>query len=166
MGAGCREAGLAEIKRQGGVVLAGGARAPAAGAGFFVQPTVVAIDHAAPIVQTELFVPILYVCKFATLDEAIAMNNGVPQGLSSSLFTTDMRATFKWLGAAGSDCGIVNVNCGTSGAEIGGAFGGNKDTGGGRESGSDSWKQYCRRSTCTINFTDALPLAQGVTFDV
>ena len=160
------EAGLAEIKRQGGVVLAGGARAPAAGAGFFVQPTVVAIDHAAPIVQTELFVPILYVCKFATLDEAIAMNNGVPQGLSSSLFTTDMRATFKWLGAAGSDCGIVNVNCGTSGAEIGGAFGGNKDTGGGRESGSDSWKQYCRRSTCTINFTDALPLAQGVTFDV
>ena len=131
------EEGLAEIRRQGGTVLTGGGRAPAAGAGFFVQPTVVAIDHAAPIVQTELFVPILYVCKFATLDEAIAMNNGVPQGLSSSLFTRDMRATFQWLGPAGSDCGIVNVNCGTSGAEIGGAFGGNKDTGGGRESGSD-----------------------------
>ena len=131
------EEGLVEIRRQGGTVLTGGGRAPTAGAGFFVQPTVVAIDHAAPIVQTELFVPILYVCKFSTLDEAIAMNNGVPQGLSSSLFTRDMRATFKWLGAGGSDCGIVNVNCGTSGAEIGGAFGGNKDTGGGRESGSD-----------------------------
>ena len=131
------EEGIAEIRRQGGTVLTGGGRAPAAGAGFFVQPTVVAIDHAAPIVQTELFVPILYVCKFSTLEQAISMNNGVPQGLSSSLFTRDMRATFKWLGAGGSDCGIVNVNCGTSGAEIGGAFGGNKDTGGGRESGSD-----------------------------
>ena len=164
------EAGLAEIGRQGGVVLVGGGRgAPAdaaAAGGFFVLPTVVAIDHAAPIVQTELFVPILYVCKFRTLDEAIAMNNGVPQGLSSSLFTADMRATFKWLGPAGSDCGIVNVNCGTSGAEIGGAFGGEKDTGGGRESGSDSWKQYCRRSTCTINYSETLPLAQGVSFDV
>jgi len=158
------EDGIAEITKQGGSVLYGGKRRE--GPGNFVEPTIVAIDHAAPIVQTELFVPILYVCKFSTLDEAMAMNNGVPQGLSSSIFTTDMRSVFKWIGPSGSDCGIVNVNCGTSGAEIGGAFGGEKDTGGGRESGSDSWKQYMRRSTCTINYTDKLPLAQGVNFDL
>ena len=124
------------------------------------------IDHAAPIVKTELFVPILYVFKFKTLEEAIAINNEVPQGLSSSIFTTNVGAAFTWMGPSGSDCGIVNVNVGTSGAEIGGAFGGEKDTGGGRESGSDSWKQYMRRSTCTINTTDKLPLAQGVSFDL
>jgi aldehyde dehydrogenase family 7 protein A1 len=117
-------------------------------------------------VQTELFVPILYVTKFATFEEAVALNNGVPQGLSSSLFTRDMRNVFKWIGHAGSDCGIVNVNAGTSGAEIGGAFGGHKATGGGTESGSDSWKQYMRRGTCAVNYTDKLPLAQGVKFDV
>ena len=133
---------------------------------FCVQPALVAIGAAAPIVQEELFVPILHVIKFDTFEEAVALNNGVPQGLSSSLFTRDMRTVFKWMGPGGSDCGIVNVNAGTSGAEIGGAFGGEKDTGGGRESGSDSWKQYMRRSTCTINYTDKLPLAQGVVFDV
>jgi aldehyde dehydrogenase family 7 protein A1 len=166
--------GLAEIRAQGGRVLAGGAvlrgDAAALGAanagGFFVQPTLVEISANAPIVQTELFVPILYLIKFSSFEEAVALNNGVPQGLSSSLFTRDMRTVFQWMGPAGSDCGIVNVNAGTSGAEIGGAFGGEKDTGGGRESGSDSWKQYMRRSTCTVNYSNSLPLAQGVVFDV
>ena len=166
--------GLAEIARQGGRVLVGGrvlhGDAAALGAesagGFFVEPTIVEIAASAPIVQTELFVPILYVMKFSTFEEAVALNNGVPQGLSSSLFTRDMRNVFKWVGPSGSDCGIVNVNAGTSGAEIGGAFGGEKDTGGGRESGSDSWKQYMRRATCTINYSDAMPLAQGVVFDM
>jgi aldehyde dehydrogenase family 7 protein A1 len=157
--------GLATIAAQGGVVLAGGA-VYADRPGNYVAPTLVAIDHAAPVVQTELFVPILYVCKFATFEQAVAMNNGVPQGLSSSLFTSSMQLSFAWVGPGGSDCGIANVNCGTSGAEIGGAFGGEKETGGGRESGSDSWKQYMRRGTCTINHSDALPLAQGVKFDI
>jgi aldehyde dehydrogenase family 7 protein A1 len=158
------EDGLAEIQKQGGKILVGGKRIERAG--NFVEPTIVEISPEADIVKTELFVPILYVMKFKTLDEAIAINNSVPQGLSSSIFTRDMRSVFTWLGPSGSDCGIVNVNVGTSGAEIGGAFGGEKDTGGGRESGSDSWKQYMRRSTCTINYTDNLPLAQGVSFDV
>jgi len=158
------EDGLAEIAKQGGKVLTGGKRRP--GPGNFVEPTIVEIAPTAEIVKTELFVPILYVMKFATLEEAIELNNSVPQGLSSSLFTRDMRSVFKWVGPTGSDCGIVNVNAGTSGAEIGGAFGGEKDTGGGRESGSDSWKQYMRRATCTINYTDKLPLAQGVSFEV
>ena len=116
------------------------------------------------IVQRETFAPILYVLKFKTFEEAIAINNGVEQGLSSSLFTADIGKLFKWIGPKGSDCGIVNVNIPTSGAEIGGAFGGNKATGSGRESGSDSWKQYMRRSTCTINYGRDLPLAQGITF--
>jgi len=154
--------GLEEIKKQGGRILFGGS--PIEGPGNYVQPTIVEIDPSAPIVKTELFVPILYVMKFKTFEEAVAMNNSVPQGLSSSLFTTDMKSVFKWMGPRGSDCGIVNVNVGTSGAEIGGAFGGEKDTGGGRESGSDSWKQYMRRSTCTVNFSSALPLAQGISF--
>lgn len=166
--------GLDEIRKQGGKILAGGnvlrGNAAALGAanagGFFVEPTLVEISGDAPIVQTELFVPILYVIKFATFEEAVALNNGVPQGLSSSLFTRDMRNVFKWMGPSGSDCGIVNVNAGTSGAEIGGAFGGEKETGGGRESGSDSWKQYMRRSTCTVNYSNKLPLAQGVQFDI
>lgn len=158
------EEGLAEIAKQGGKVLTGGKRIDRAG--NWVEPTIVEISHTAPITKTELFVPILYIMKFSTLEEAITINNSVPQGLSSSIFTTDVRAAFRWMGPTGSDCGIVNVNVGTSGAEIGGAFGGEKDTGGGRESGSDSWKQYMRRSTCTINYTDKLPLAQGVSFDV
>jgi len=130
--------GLVEIKKQGGKILAGGNVIK--GAGNYVEPTIVSISHDAPIVQHEIFAPIVYVFKFKTLDEAIKMNNGVPQGLSSSLFTKNLQNMFKWVGPLGSDCGIVNCNIGTSGAEIGGAFGGEKETGGGRESGSDSWK--------------------------
>ncbi|KRX07720.1 Aldehyde/histidinol dehydrogenase [Pseudocohnilembus persalinus] len=155
--------GIEEIKKQGGKILYGGKTVNRPG--NFVMPTIVEIDHRAPIVQTELFMPILYVMKFDTIEEAIKINNNVPQGLSSSLFTNDVKNVFKWTGPSGSDCGIVNVNIGPSGAEIGGAFGGEKETGGGRESGSDAWKQYMRRSTCTINYGKDLPLAQGVKFD-
>ena len=116
------------------------------------------------IVHTETFAPILYVLTYDTLDEAIALNNAVPQGLSSSIFTTDVREAERFLAADGSDCGIANVNIGTSGAEIGGAFGGEKQTGGGRESGSDAWKAYMRRATNTVNYSSELPLAQGVHF--
>jgi aldehyde dehydrogenase (NAD+) len=119
-----------------------------------------------PITCEETFAPILYLFEFDSLDEAIAMNNGVPQGLSSSIFTLNMRTAETFLSAAGSDCGIANVNIGTSGAEIGGAFGGEKETGGGREAGSDSWKAYMRRQTNTLNWGTALPLAQGVEFDL
>lgn len=118
------------------------------------------------MVQTETFAPILFLFKIKDIDEAIKYNNNVPQGLSSSLFTNDIGNYFKWIGPLGSDCGLVNCNIGSSGAEIGGAFGGEKETGGGRESGSDAWKQYMRRSTCTINFSKDLPLAQGIKFDV
>ena len=114
----------------------------------------------------EIFAPIVYVFRFQTLDQAIQYNNGVPQGLSSALFTKNLQNMFKWVGPLGSDCGLVNCNIGTSGAEIGGAFGGEKETGGGRESGSDAWKQYMRRSTCTVNYGTTLPLAQGVKFDI
>ena len=158
--------GIKEIKAQGGKVLYGGTEHETLKNGNFVVPTIVEIDHNADIVKTELFVPILYVFKFKDLDEAIAMNNSVPQGLSSSMFTKNMQNVFKWTGPNGSDCGLVNVNVGTSGAEIGGAFGGEKETGGGRESGSDSWKQYMRRSTCTINYGNELPLSQGVKFEL
>jgi len=116
-------------------------------------------------VQTETFAPILYVMKFSTLDEALQLQNAVPQGLSSSIFTTNLKTAEAFLSAAGSDCGIANVNIGTSGAEIGGAFGGEKETGGGRESGSDAWKAYMRRQTNTINYSNSLPLAQGIKFD-
>ena len=118
------------------------------------------------IVQHETFAPILYIMKYKTLDEAIAMQNGVPQGLSSAIMTTSLREAEAFLSQAGSDCGIANVNIGTSGAEIGGAFGGEKETGGGRESGSDAWKIYMRRQTNTINYTNKLPLAQGIKFDL
>lgn len=118
-----------------------------------------------PIVRKETFAPILYVVEYDTLERAIALNNEVPQGLSSAIFTNSLRASERFLSTAGSDCGIANVNIGTSGAEIGGAFGGEKDTGGGRESGSDAWKNYMRRQTCTINFGTALPLAQGIRFE-
>jgi len=154
--------GLELVKKDGGVIVQGGNVVP--GPGYFVEPTIVAINHDAPIVRTELFVPILYVIKYNTLEEAIAWNNEVPQGLTSSLFTSNPSSIFTWIGPTGSDCGIVNVNIGTSGAEIGGAFGGEKETGGGRESGSDSWKQYMRRQTCTINYGKGLPLAQGINF--
>ena len=156
--------GIDTIRQQGGVILTGGnvIERP----GFFVQPTIVEIHHSAPIVMDELFVPILYLIKFSTLDEAIAINNEVPQGLSSGLFTMNMRNMWQWLGPNGSDCGLVNVNMATSGAEIGGAFGGEKETGEGRESGSDSWKQYMKRSTCAINYSNSLSLAQGVQFNI
>jgi aldehyde dehydrogenase (NAD+) len=118
------------------------------------------------IVQHETFAPILYLMKYTDLDEAIAMQNGVPQGLSSAIMTTNMREAEQFLAVSGSDCGIANVNIGTSGAEIGGAFGGEKETGGGRESGSDAWKAYMRRQTNTINYSNTLPLAQGIKFDL
>jgi aldehyde dehydrogenase family 7 protein A1 len=159
------EDGIEEIKKQGGRILTGGKRMERAG--FYVEPTIVAMDDAfAAITKEELFVPILYVFKFKTFEEAVAINNHVPQGLSSSLMTKNMQNVFRWVGPTGSDCGIVNVNAPTNGAEIGLAFGGEKETGGGRESGSDSWKQYMRRATCTINFGNNIPLAQGVKFDV
>jgi len=116
------------------------------------------------VVHNETFAPILYVLTYDELDDAIAMNNAVPQGLSSSIFTTDVREAERFMSADGSDCGIANVNIGTSGAEIGGAFGGEKETGGGRESGSDAWKAYMRRATNTVNYSSELPLAQGVHF--
>lgn len=156
--------GIEEIKAQGGVVVAGGNVIDRPG--FFVQPTLVESRHDAPIVHQELFVPILHLIKFSTFEEAVAINNEVPFGLSSSIFTKNMQHVFEWVGPNGSDCGLINVNMGTSGAEIGGAFGGEKDTGEGRESGSDSWKQYMRRGTCSINYSSELPLAQGVKFDL
>ncbi|HZI63756.1 MAG TPA: aldehyde dehydrogenase family protein, partial [Thermoanaerobaculia bacterium] len=119
-----------------------------------------------PITCEETFAPILYLFEFDTLDEAIAMHNAVPQGLSSAIFTLNLRSAERFLAVTGSDCGIANVNIGTSGAEIGGAFGGEKETGGGREAGSDSWKAYMRRQTCTVNWGADLPLAQGVEFEV
>eukprot|EP01117_Protostelium_nocturnum_P014614 TRINITY_DN557_c0_g1_i1.p1 TRINITY_DN557_c0_g1~~TRINITY_DN557_c0_g1_i1.p1 ORF type:complete len:514 (+),score=227.72 TRINITY_DN557_c0_g1_i1:121-1662(+) len=157
------QTGLETIKSQGGKILTGGNFLGTNG-GNFVEPTIVAIDHDKPIVKEELFVPILYVIKCKSIDEAIQFNNEVPQGLSSSLFTSSHANAFKWIGPFGSDCGIVNVNVPTNGAEVGGAFGGEKETGGGRESGSDSWKQYMRRVTSTINYGKTLPLAQGLTF--
>jgi len=153
-----------KIREQGGKVVHGGGRVERPG--FFVEPTLVTASPDIPMAQEETFAPILYVFEFETLDEAIVHHNGVPQGLSSSIFTTDLRAAETFLGHRGSDCGIANVNLGTSGAEIGGAFGGEKDTGGGRESGSDAWKAYMRRQTNTINWGSELPLAQGVKFDV
>ncbi len=157
-------AAIESAKAVGGKVLTGGTAI--SGAGNYVKPTIIrGVKNSDDCVQTETFAPILYVMPFTTLDEAIALQNGVPQGLSSSIFTTDMRHAEKFLSAAGSDCGIANVNIGTSGAEIGGAFGGEKETGGGRESGSDSWKVYMRRQTNTINYSDSLPLAQGIKFD-
>ncbi|HTD29126.1 MAG TPA: aldehyde dehydrogenase family protein [Xanthomonadaceae bacterium] len=157
-------AAIEKAKASGGVVATGGAAID--GNGYFVLPTIVTgLTNDAEVVQTETFAPILYVMKFTTLDEALHQQNAVPQGLSSSIFTTDLRTAEAFLSAAGSDCGIANVNIGTSGAEIGGAFGGEKETGGGRESGSDSWKAYMRRQTNTINYSNALPLAQGIKFD-
>jgi aldehyde dehydrogenase (NAD+) len=160
-------AALEAARRQGGRVH-GGLRVtsgvPAGGA--YVQPAIVEIDSTAPIVQTETFAPILYFMRYETLDEAIAIHNGVPQGLASAIFTNDVREAELFCSPQGSDCGIANVNIGTSGAEIGGAFGGEKETGGGRESGSDAWKNYMRRSTNTINYSSELPLAQGIQFPV
>jgi aldehyde dehydrogenase (NAD+) len=134
--------------------------------GVYVRPALVEIEASAPIVQQETFAPVLYVLSYTSLEQAIALNNAVPQGLASAIFTGDVREAERFCAASGSDCGIVNVNIGTSGAEIGGAFGGEKLTGGGRESGSDAWKAYMRRTTNTVNFSGTLPLAQGIRFDV
>ena len=155
-------AALAQARSEGGEVLCGGARLERPG--FFVTPAIVRARPGMAIVAEETFAPILYVHEVGSLDEAIGLQNDVKQGLSSALFTRDLRASEAFLAATGSDCGIANVNLGTSGAEIGGAFGGEKDTGGGRESGSDAWKAYMRRQTVTIDHGSALPLAQGVRF--
>jgi aldehyde dehydrogenase (NAD+) len=130
----------------------------------FVEPTIVKMSAQPDIVKEETFAPILYLLEYTTLDEALAIHNDVPQGLSSAIFTNNMKTMETFLSVAGSDCGIANVNIGTSGAEIGGAFGGEKETGGGRESGSDAWKGYMRRQTNTINYSTDLPLAQGIKF--
>jgi aldehyde dehydrogenase (NAD+) len=146
----------------GGEVLSGGLY----DAGTYVTPCICEMPADAALVCEETFAPILYLIRYGDLDDAIAIHNNVPQGLSSAIFTNELRASERFLGPAGSDCGFANVNIGTSGAEIGGAFGGEKDTGGGRESGSDAWKAYMRRQTCTINWSGELPLAQGIEFDV
>ena len=154
---------LEKATADGGVVT-GGARRDLGEGSFYVEPAVVRMPSQTAVVHDETFAPILYVLTYDTLDEAIELNNAVPQGLSSAIFTTDMREAERFMAADGSDCGIANVNIGTSGAEIGGAFGGEKQTGGGRESGSDSWKAYMRRATNTVNYSSELPLAQGVHF--
>ncbi|TWU00048.1 Succinate-semialdehyde dehydrogenase [NADP(+)] GabD [Botrimarina colliarenosi] len=159
---------LAAAAQQGGEVVCGGDRVTAGvpAGGYYVTPALVRMPAQSEVVLDETFAPLTYVLTYETFDEAMMLQNGVPQGLSSAIFTSDVREAGRFTGPAGSDCGIANVNIGTSGAEIGGAFGGEKQTGGGRESGSDSWKQYMRRSTTTVNYGDALPLAQGVKFDV
>ncbi|KMO84674.1 aldehyde dehydrogenase family protein [Mycolicibacterium chubuense] len=155
---------LQQAAAEGGEVT-GGDRVDVGDEGaFYVRPAVVRMPAQSEVVHLETFAPILYVMTYETLDEAIAMNNAVPQGLSSAIFTLDVREAERFLAADGSDCGIANVNIGTSGAEIGGAFGGEKETGGGRESGSDAWKAYMRRATNTVNYSSELPLAQGVHF--
>jgi aldehyde dehydrogenase (NAD+) len=158
---------LEQARADGGEVLVGGGRRPVAGYpdAYYVEPAIVRMPAQTELVQRETFAPILYTMTYGQLEEAIALHNGVPQGLSSSIFTRDQREAERFLAADGSDCGIVNVNIGTSGAEIGGAFGGEKSTGGGRESGSDAWRAYMRRATNTINYSDELPLAQGVKFE-
>jgi len=154
--------GLATVRQQGGEIIYGGKQL----GGCFVEPTLVRARPDMPILREEIFAPILYLVEFDELDEAIRWHNDVPQGLSSAMFTTNLISSERFLNHAGSDCGIANINIGTSGAEIGGAFGGEKDTGGGRESGSDSWKAYMRRQTNTINWSSQLPLAQGIQFDL
>ena len=134
--------------------------------GFYVKPAIIEMQPCDQTVQEETFAPILYVYKYQNLDQAIALHNDVPQGLSSAIFTNDLREAELFTSSMGSDCGIANVNIGTSGAEIGGAFGGEKETGGGRESGSDAWKGYMRRSTNTVNYSTELPLAQGIVFNL
>jgi aldehyde dehydrogenase (NAD+) len=164
-------AALAKAQADGGVLVAGGERvlaahpsgADASGA-YYVQPAIVRMPAQTDVVRSETFAPILYVLTYDTFDEAIALHNDVPQGLSSSIFTLNVREAEQFLAPAGSDCGIANVNIGPSGAEIGGAFGGEKETGGGRESGSDAWRSYMRRATNTVNYSTELPLAQGVVF--
>jgi aldehyde dehydrogenase (NAD+) len=154
---------IAQATDQGGEVLSGGRRRADLGPQF-VEPTIIHMPAQTEIVKCETFAPILYLLEYDTLDEALHLHNDVPQGLSSAIFTDSLRQAEQFLSARGSDCGIANVNIGTSGAEIGGAFGGEKETGGGRESGSDAWKAYMRRQTNTINWSKELPLAQGIQF--
>jgi aldehyde dehydrogenase (NAD+) len=162
------DATIKKALTQGGKLITGGGRATQGvpDGGIYVKPAIIEIPHDAEVIQTETFAPILYVMTYEDFDEAIEIQNNVPQGLSSAVFTDNVREAERFCGPAGSDCGIANVNIGTSGAEIGGAFGGEKETGGGRESGSDAWKAYMRRSTQTTNYSTALPLAQGIKFDV
>jgi aldehyde dehydrogenase (NAD+) len=162
------ERSIEQCKQQGGhfIVEGGVLEGEAYQSGCYVKPCVAEARNDMPIVQHETFAPVLYLMKYKTLNEAIALQNGVPQGLSSAIMTLNMREAEQFLSQGGSDCGIANVNIGTSGAEIGGAFGGEKETGGGRESGSDAWKAYMRRQTNTINWSDQLPLAQGIVFDL
>ncbi|MBV1705213.1 MAG: aldehyde dehydrogenase family protein, partial [Hyphomicrobiales bacterium] len=158
------QAALAAARAEGGTVH-GGARASGVAGGTYVAPALVEMPAQTATVKRETFAPILYALDYGTFDEAIAIQNDVPQGLSSCIFTLDLREGERFLSASGSDCGIANVNVGPSGAEIGGAFGGEKETGGGRESGADAWKGYMRRQTSTVNYSDRLPLAQGVRFE-
>jgi aldehyde dehydrogenase (NAD+) len=160
------QAALAEAEKAGGLVSGGKRAATGADDAFYVEPAIVEMPSQTEIVKRETFAPILYVMRYRALDAAIRLHNDVPQGLSSSIFTTDLAEAEIFVSAVGSDCGIANVNIGPSGAEIGGAFGGEKETGGGRESGSDSWKAYMRRVTTTVNYGNDLPLAQGVEFPV
>jgi aldehyde dehydrogenase (NAD+) len=159
---------IEKCKKEGGKFIVEGGVLKGKGyeSGCYVKPCIAEVKNEYKIVQHETFAPILYLMKYKTLEEAVAMQNDVPQGLSSSIITNNLRESEYFLSQAGSDCGIANVNIGTSGAEIGGAFGGEKETGGGRESGSDAWKVYMRRQTNTINYTDKLPLAQGIKFDL
>jgi len=160
---------LTELQKQGGSIICGGNVLEGDGfeSGCYVEPVIAEAENTYPIVQTEIFAPILYLIKYSgAIDNAIAIHNDVPQGLSSSVFTENLQEAELFISVQGSDCGIANVNIGTSGAEIGGAFGGEKETGGGRESGSDAWKGYMRRQTNTINYGKSLPLAQGIKFDL
>jgi aldehyde dehydrogenase (NAD+) len=160
-------AAIEAVGQQGGTMVVEGGVLEGEGysSGCYVKPCIAEATPEMQIVQQETFAPILYLLKYKELDEAIAIQNGVPQGLSSAIMTNNLRESELFLSAAGSDCGIANVNIGTSGAEIGGAFGGEKETGGGRESGSDAWKAYMRRQTNTINYSTTVPLAQGIKFD-
>ena len=159
---------IKKAQSEGGKLVAGGQRVltDTYPKGYYVSPALIDMPSHTDVMFTETFAPILYVLGYDTLDDAIVMNNQVPQGLSSCIFTTDVREAEYFLSALGSDCGIANVNIGPSGAEIGGAFGGEKETGGGRESGSDSWRNYMRRATNTVNYSSELPLAQGIKFDL
>jgi aldehyde dehydrogenase (NAD+) len=159
------ERALAEARQAGGTAHGGG-RYGEAGEAYYARPALVEMPAQAGPVLRETFAPILYVMRYRDFDEAVALHNAVGAGLSSSIFTLDMREAERFISAAGSDCGIANVNIGPSGAEIGGAFGGEKETGGGREAGSDAWKAYMRRATNTLNYGTSLPLAQGVKFDL
>ena len=158
------ENAIGKAEESGGEILHGGTKID--GPGNYVNPTIIKAENEWEIVQKETFAPVLYIMTYSDLNDAMNMHNGVPQGLSSAMFTLNIRNAEKFLSSVGSDCGIANINIGTSGAEIGGAFGGEKETGGGRESGSDSWKQYMRRQTNTINWSTELPLAQGIKFEI